>query len=695
MKRKKGLLFLLLAVIYGIGLYFFYVKYVPLIKNFQIALIPVLFAVSMLSAIKWEWGILFFVFSFPLINNLPYFFGISESIPHAPTALVLSLFFFFGWLISNIFRKTDFCLSSKILMPIAVISALIVLSAVINFLKYSNFCPFLGDHVYELTTNVIGVTSGGAIMSAAFFGLNYLTGLAFFAVLISAVRSKLFFKKILTSLCLSAFISLCFSLYQNIINMELGNNPRSISGGMINATFKDALSFGTFISITAPVILGVFFYYKWKGKIFTAIILALSSYLIFFSGSKSGLIGYVISLFIFLMFSVARAARLVKARKISIKKALSFSGAFFLIIMAASIILITSRIDLNKSITYKRFNAFIKQSPSDFLPYGRTSHWKIASYMIRDYPLAGVGIGGYIIEAPNYSIEYKTDDVVTESAENYFLQVASELGLVGLFVVLWIFWEIAKQARLSYKNVPDYDKHKFILMGAIAGIISYFVNIQAHTFIGSYEIKYTFWLLVGIIFSMGRIAQDERMGGEEKAPGQKLRWRKGLKISSAVLITLYGAVHLWNSTHSLSLAAHTKKCGLKQDFGFYQQEKTKEGMDFRWTREYGGLTLQIEKPLISIPILASHPDIYYNPVKVKVYLVKKFFKEKKLLKEITLTRSIWQTHEFYVPKEVGQEVILLFKVSRTWNPLKWRGTPDPRNLGIAIGKIEFEDRPAL
>jgi hypothetical protein len=695
MKRKDRPIFLLSAVIYGMGLYFFYIKYVPLVKNFQIALIAVLFTVFILSAFRAEWGILFFIFSFPLINNLPYFFGIPESIPHAPTALVLFLSFFLGWLLHNVFHKGDFLLSSKIFKPISLISILIVVSAVINFLRFSNFFPFLGDHVYELTTNVIGVTSGGAIMSAIFFGFSYLTGFAFFFVLISGVRSNRFLKKIVITFCLGVFISLCFGLYQNLIDMKLGNNPRIISGGFINATFKDALSCGAFISIAAPLILGVFFYSNWKGKIFTSIMFVLASYLIFFSGSKSGLIALVISLFIFLILAIGRALSLMKARKISLKKALSFSAAFFLIVVAIALSLKTFKIDFKKAVTYRRLNVFIKQSLSDYPPFSRTSHWKNALYMIRDYPMTGVGMGGYIIEAPNYSLEYKTKIVVSESAENYFLQVTSELGFVGLFIVLWIFWEIAKEVRRSYKRIPDNDRHKFILMGAIAGIISYFINIQAHTYIGSYEIKYAFWLLVGIIFCMGKITQDESAGGEEKAPGQKLRWRKSLKISSVALIVLFGVVHLWNSTHSLSLKSRTERLGIKQDFGFYQQEKTKEGRDFRWTRGYGGLTVQIEKPVMSIPILASHPDIHYNPVKVKIYLVKEFFKKKKLLQEITITRSIWQTHEFYVPKEVGQEVILLFKVSRTWNPLKWRGTPDPRNLGIAIGEIEFMDRPAL
>ena len=86
-----------IAIAYGFSLYIFYLKYVPLIKTFQLILMPILLAVFILATVNVQWGILFFIFSFPLINSLPYFFGIFENIPHAPTALVLFLFFFLGW----------------------------------------------------------------------------------------------------------------------------------------------------------------------------------------------------------------------------------------------------------------------------------------------------------------------------------------------------------------------------------------------------------------------------------------------------------------------------------------------------------------------------------------------------------------------------------------------------------------------
>jgi len=312
-----------------------------------------------------------------------------------------------------------------------------------------------------------------------------------------------------------------------------------------------------------------------------------------------------------------------------------------------------------------------------------TYRWKMAGYMMADYPLTGVGTGAFIIESSNYSEIHNIRFRESESAENYFLQVGSELGILGLFFSLWIFWEIFKQIKRSLGKYLVQDRWKYIQLGISCGLFSIFLIFLVHTFIGSYEIKYTFWLLAALIFCLSR---------SEKEPEEKLHFSKIFKILSIILIVVFGAVHLWNSTHSLSLKSRTEQLGLKQEFGLDKLEKTDDGREFRWTRGYGGLAIKVKKPVIEIPLLASHPDIRKKPVKVKIYLVKDFFKKKELLDEMVLKESIWKTYEYNIPEEVNQEFILLIKVNRTWNPQKALGAPDPRNLGVAVGKIMFKEK---
>lgn len=689
---KFNPLLFLLAVLYGIGLYFFYLRYVPLMRPFQAAFLPILCLVFIITALNKRWGLLFFVFSFPLINNLPYFFGIHEPLPHAPSALVLFLVFFFGLLVNKALSQERLDFNHPVFRPLLLFSLFITISAVITFWRYTNFFPFRSDYIYELITNTIGVTAGGAIMSVIFFSLNYLTGIAFFLILFNLVKSWDFIKTMLIFFCSSTFLSLAFGLFQRCGHVNLGNNPLSISGGMVNATFKDALSFGAYIAITTPVIFSGVFIFKKAARFFCGLVAILALYMIFFTGSRSGLICLIISLLIFLSLLTKQAFDLARTGSPSVKNIIAISLIILIIILAGLSLILALKENIKTTITVKRLGSVSELKRWESMLFSRSEGlWKAALLMVKDYPFTGVGVGGYIIEAANYARKYNLGIGVPESAENYLLQVGAELGAIGLFFVLWIFLEILKQMRRGYQRLPASDKKKALLFGAMAGVVAFFINIQYHTYIGSYEIKYTFWLLAGLIFCLERIADIERAGNRENASEQRVIWSKDSKLLSIIFIFFFSLIHFWNSTHSLSLKSRTEEFGLEQNFGFYEVEKTKDGREFRWTRSYGGLTLKIEKPVMSISLLASHPDIMAKPVKVKIIFVKDFFREKKLLKELILDRNIWQNFDLYIPEEVGEEVILLFKVDRTWNPLKVHGTPDPRNLGVAIGKIEFRD----
>jgi len=682
-KNKKTILFISI-IIYSLGLYLFYIRYVPLVKSYQLALVPIITISLVSAAVNMKWGILFFVFLFPLINNLPYFFGIHEPLPHAPAALVLFLFFFLGWLINRAFSKAPLRLNHRFSVPLIFFSLIVLSSGLITFWRFSNFAPLLSDRIYDLAVNVRGVTAGAAIMSTVFFSLNYLTALAFFFILFHALYSLKFMEQLIIALGLSSFVSFSFGIYQHLSHIKTGNNPVSISLGLINATMKDALSCGAYIAILISLFLGAALYFKRSFRFFFILIAILGLYLTFFTGSKVAIFSAFVSLVIFSVLAISKSHKPVKTGSSIFKRmaAALLIGLTVFLIAALSYRLLKTRV--SNLATVSRIESALRHKSLKAIFIGRTDTlWNLAFSMIKDYPLTGLGLGGYIVEVTNYAHEHKVYLEVAESAENYLLQVGAEMGIVGVLLVFWIFWEIIQEIRKGIKRISYNDKRKFLFMAAVAGIVAHFINIQGHTYIGSYEIKYAFWLLVSLIFAL--LGQDE----SEKAT--KIQWNKSLKIVSLIIIVIYSGLNLWYSTHSLSLAARAKKYDIKQNFGFYQLEKTSAGKDFRWTKKYAGLTINMAKPVITIPLLASHPDVYQRPVHVGIYLVKNLFKEKTLIKEIVLSKNTWETYEFYMPEKIGQEIMLLFKVSRTWNPLKWRGTPDPRNLGIAVGRIDFRD----
>jgi len=680
---NRRIIFILISIIIAAGLYGFYVKYVPLVKSFQIILLPLLLLVFALTALDVRRGTLLFVFFFPLVNSLPYFFGIFEHTPHAPAALVLFLFYFWGWLIHNALTASSLSFKHSIFKPMILFSIIILASGIITFLRYANFYPFLTDAIYELLTNVHGVTAGGAIMSTLFFSLNYLTGFVFFFILLNTIKSKDYMKKILIVLLISTAVSLCFGFYQHLKDIGFGNTPMRTNESIVNATFKDPLSFGAFLSLMIPVALASIIAFKGIIRIISVFLFIGGLFLLPQTGSKSGFVGVFISLLLFLVFSVHQHVHRKKRKPVTRRNVVVFVTITAMVIATVSVIVVISK----ESETYKRLTEVSA-------PYGGLketinirwyNQWRMAAHMFMDYPLTGVGIGAYIIELPNYATKHEgLYHEWVDSAENYFLQVVSELGIFVLLLSFWIFWEILQTIRKGLRQHSGRPEWKYIQIGISCAIISLSLIFLVHTYIGSYEIKYTFWLMAALMFSL---LQTE--GGTEK----KISFNRKKKTLIIIFLGLYCGVHSWNSARSLSLKNRTELFAIKQNFGFYKIEKTQDGREFRWSRSYGGLTIRIGKPLIEIPILASHPDLEKNPVRLNILLIKDFFKQKSTLADISIKDRGWKAYTYDLPEEVGQEVILLFKVSRTWNPLKTSGAPDPRNLGVAVGHIRFRDAP--
>lgn len=687
--RTRFLVLSLALAVYAAGVYLFYLKYVPLVGPFQTVFLPVLAAVLVITLIDARKGTLLFIALFPLVNGLPYVFGLFEPLPMAPAALVLFLFFFGGWLGSLLIRGRKLFTDAPLFKPLLVFAALAALAGLIAFWRYANFVPFRSDHFYELITNAHGVSAGGALMSVVFCTLNYLTGIAFLFVLYDAFKSWKDPAPVLVAVLIGAYASVSFGLFQHFGHLGLGNNPGSVRQGLVNGTFKDALSFGTYLAMVIPLLLGIVLAKRGAARALAFATLSAAAYVLFFTGSKSGLLGLPVSLGVFALLNVRAVRRPAGARPRSWRSVHWSSWAIVLVILA----LVVNGVVFRKALlekaatsrTFVRLKGMFQQETMTGVLRGRADVlWKLALPMIRDYPLTGLGTGSFIIEVSNYAKALEVRKGMPESAENHLLQVATETGVIGVALILWAFWELVKQMKRSVSASPPAAGNRWIVTGAVAGIVSYLLALQVHTYIGSFEIKYFFWLLVAIVLAAGRVPSAPGDPAVPEGPS-KARFRR-LAVAGLVL---YGAVLLWNSTRSLSLESRTREFGLRQDFGFSRMEKTLDGRAFRWTGRHAGTAARVDKPSVLVPLQAAHPDIGRNPVKVRVFAVRDLFRHKRLVGEAVLRDADWKTFEYSLAEELGRDIILLIEVDRTWNPWKTQRIRDSRNLGVAVGKIVF------
>lgn len=675
------------AAAYSAALALFCHKYVPGVPAFQLAFGPILFGLAVLAWRNLGAGTIALIFFVPLVNNLPYFFGLHEPLPVAPAALVLFLFYFLGvaW------RRGDGgdigAPDGAIARPLALFGLLVGLSAVITFLRYADGFPFLQGRIYERAVNRQGLTAGGALMSLVFVSLTYLSASAFFLIAARLLRSPLFRRRALAALGSATLLSLAFAVFQKLGHPALGNNPASVGLGLINGTLKDALSFGAYLAMIIPLFLGVWLEAPSPAaRILAGFVAAGAAFVLVFTGSKAGVLGLAVGLAVFAALAVRRRRIAGAGRGPASPRRRIATAVVLLAALALAAVVGLPR--LRQSNIARRF-----ENSEEMLDVRLTLLWKPALRMMRQFPLSGVGIGAFIVEVVCYAAPYERPDVIPESAENAVLQVGAELGLIGLAAAAWIFAAIAGRIRRGLGRERAEGRASALLAGAVAAGAAFATAAQAHSFIGSYEIQYTFWLIVAFVFGLTAEGEREPAGGEPGSGAGPTRGGKRMRAACVAALAVYAGGLGWSSLHGLSLAARTKEFGLKREFGFYELELTPTGEMFQWTREYAGFPVTLKAPGLSIPVQATHPDIRERPVEVSFYEMERGLRPNRLLKTIVLSDSLWRDVDLALPEAVGREVFLLLTVSRTWIPLKMTGASDPRRLGVSLGEIRFRDRP--
>jgi O-antigen ligase len=654
----------------------FYYVYVPLVPSFQLVLVPLLLFTAVLTAVRVEWGALWFVFAFPLVNGLPYFFRIYEDIPHAPLALVLFLAFLLGWLARAAWAGARLSFPIPLRKPVAVLAGVVLVSGLVTVWRYANFPPFLAERGHELIVNVNGVRAGGAVMSGVFNALNYLSGFLFLGILGSVIKTRADVKKWLTVLSLSLGLALVFSLGQKFISPGLGTTPAWVKLGQLNATFKDPNAFGAVLSAALPLFLALVLSAR-KGLRLIALALIVGTLYVFpATGSRSGFLSICIS--VGALCVLALDARW-KAGRTKVLGSLAVLAAYLVIVVSLVVVQGGSR--LSQRLTGEIETAAEGNFISRFFT-GKLDLWKVAGRMVGNYPVTGVGLGAYIIELPNYLQAAGKSAVATDSAENYFIQAGAELGIVGFGLVLAIFgvilWHSAKQVRRSRNDTSSEDGDSTLSIGLFAGLLAFGVNFLFHSYIGSFDVMYTFWLFVALAFSGAPRGEDDKTRAAK---------RRSRTVAAAALVAVFGLIHLWNSTRSLSLEQRTARFGWSQDFGLYEAERDPERYGFRWARTSAGVTVTEPGLSVVVPLRVAHPDLGRAPVRTRIFLADAAFRKKALLREIVFTAGDWVDFEFPVAQPPPDKVYLAFETDRAWQPRRSLGTSDARWLAVALGEI--------
>ena len=287
--------------------------------------------------------------------------------------------------------------------------------------------------------------------------------------------------------------------------------------------------------------------------------------------------------------------------------------------------------------------------------------WKHTIQMVEDFPLWGVGIGEFNFALAKYSPGYTwwgTSDIF--HPHNYFLQIAAEMGLIGLYAFLWVLWRIFIKGLHIMRERRD-----FVKLGVWFGIVGLIFTFFGDGYLWNIEMQLIFFLLIGLLFV------DEVKG--EGIQTDRRSSNKKLLIGLSLILLLTIPFQIYHKYQFSFLSEKT--------LGLYKEEFKDKEIEYRWGEKVVMIPLKIMGKSVNIPIKLGNPDIREKPVKAKIFI------DSKVVDILDFTDNDWHTLRYSIGNTKRAEISLKVEVSRTWNPYLMGVKHETRDLGPALGKV--------
>jgi O-antigen ligase len=211
--------------------------------------------------------------------------------------------------------------------------------------------------------------------------------------------------------------------------------------------FPDPHTFALYLGLLIPFTVGYFLYINKKNKARYFGMLFIMFLALLFTFSRGAYVGFFISFTAILIFSVWYFK--IRLNK---KIVISISIGFVIIFL----------IFLNSVFGSRLLSSF---TLSDVSNAGRIGIWETSLGVFKDAPFWGVGLGNLpIFFDPVASVKSPIN------AHNTYLDIASELGLVGLIIFFIIIFYTFK--NLSFKK----DKFNFLRFGVLWSLLWFLVH---------------------------------------------------------------------------------------------------------------------------------------------------------------------------------------------------------------------------
>ena len=451
--------------------------------------------------------------------------------------------------------------------------------------------------------------------------------------------------KSLTASYLQTIVIIPFALFQVFLNIPKLNFAKVGSVGLFSP-FNDIHSFGSYI-----VLLFFMFFIpacecskraKWLNVAFSAICISL----IILSWSRTTWLVTMVCGFFYFVIS------------------LSNRNKVFIIVGTLSAIVVInlypSLFIQSNSHYLKRFCGmfYLKTWPLDNRVKYRFVMAERAVRIIQDNPLSGNGIGSFYRTSADYREPDEPQFIKkNENSHNYYLQIASELGIPALIlffcIILYMYSCGFSTISITLFFAPQ-------VKGLLYGISAYLLTmLSSHPLIFSSQ-QLMFWFVVSIIFCSFNIVKKP-----VKAEGRVVSPK--IIIIMIMVVGIFGNIFKMNNLEA------------PNQYGYYLPG-TKGNNAMYWTMQKTLHKVRVDGNILSF-------SVYVPPQIIPVQLTVKI--DGQLLDKVKFTKPGKRTFSYHLPNEVGDDLEFETYTDRTFTPFKVGMRADLRNFGIRISDTIF------
>jgi len=387
------------------------------------------------------------------------FFPFSMAIAPAFTSILMG-FLFFSFITKKVLKRERLCVKTAIDTPFLFMVIIAVIS-IYNSVDYSSSIRGM----FKLVNSAL-----------------------LYLVFVEEIRDRLHVKRIVIAMLAGASLASFDALWQMSFGKDFirGFMPK-IAIGLTRATaaFPNPNVLGIYLAPLASLAFGLgLFYFKGAKRIAMIIVGLLIATGLLLTFSRFAGLGFFLGVF---FMAIVRRNKIIVSLLILALLIFSFGAP-------------------------KNIKGWAKEAKNPVIfmfNADRISIYKNSLNMIKHHPFIGVGVNTF---CENY-LKYKLPEPKgAESADhvyahNNFLQMAGDIGLLGLGAFIWLLIALFTYFGRLYKKMRD-NYYKVLLLSLIASIIVFLVNGMAETNLYYARVASLFWYLVGFSLALQKIEKQ-------------------------------------------------------------------------------------------------------------------------------------------------------------------------------------------